>query len=83
MWYKPIRALTIRGIKLANANCAVQTDLFNDYARRDKQRSLDDAIDDIRARYGYRAVFNACLTDGLPIAQDKCETVPMPSPMFR
>ncbi len=83
MWYKPIRALTIRGIKLANANCAVQTDIFNDYTLRDKQRSLDDAIDDIRARYGYRAVFNACLKDGLPVAQDKCETVPMPSPMFR
>ncbi len=82
-WEKPIRSLTIRGIKLISASASVQTDIFNDYALRDKRKRLDDAIDELRERFGYRAVFAASLKDGLPVAQDKCETVPMPSPMYR
>ncbi len=82
-WEKPIRSLTIRGIKLTGSADSVQTDIFNDYNLREKRRKLDDAIDELRERFGYRAVFPACLKDGLPLATDKCETVPMPSPMYR
>ena len=60
-----------------------RTPLRAEPRRIDRDALLRVEEDDIRARSGYRAVFNACLKDGLPIAQDKCETVPLPSPMFR
>ena len=82
-WEKPIRALTIRGINPDSASAPIQLDMFNDYIPRAKQKALDDAIDGIRSRYGVHAVFNACLMGDLGMANDKCETVPMPSPMYQ
>ena len=61
----------------------VQTDLFSDYLRREKRREADDCIDGIRNRYGYRAIGPAALREIPPVATDKCETVPMPPPMYR
>jgi len=61
----------------------VQTDLFHDEERRDRRRRLDDTVDALRGRFGERIVIPACLTHEVPVAQDRCETVPMPSPMFR
>ena len=57
-WEKPIRALTIRGINPDSASAPVQLDLFNDYVPRLKQKALDDAIDEIRNRYGTQALKN-------------------------
>ena len=82
-WLKPVRALTIRGINPISESAPVQLDIFNDYAPRGKQKDLDDAIDDIRRRFGNRAIFNACLMGDLHMANDRCETVPMPSPMYQ
>lgn len=58
-WLKPVRALTIRGINPISESAPVQLDIFNDYVPRGKQKDLDDAIDDIRRRFGNRAIFNA------------------------
>ena len=82
-WEKPIRALTIRGINPDSASAPIQLDLFNDYVPRAKQKALDDAIDGIRNRFGERAIFNACLMKDVGMANDHCETVPMPSPMYQ
>ena len=78
-----VRALTVRGIDPVPADGAVQTDLFGDWRRRERQRRLDDAVDDIRTRFGYDSIRPAGLMGDLAMAQDKCETVPMPAPMFR
>ncbi|MBQ2957089.1 MAG: DNA polymerase IV [Clostridia bacterium] len=82
-WEKPVRALTIRGINLVSAQQPVQTDLFSDYARRDKRRALDDAVDEIRRRFGYRSICAASLMGDLKMAQDRCETVIMPGVMYQ
>ena len=82
-WPKPVRALTVRGIKMSSASAPVQVDMFNDYQRREKQRSLDDAIDEIRRRWGYTAIRPASLMGHMLLATDKCETVPMPGLMYR
>jgi DNA polymerase-4 len=82
-WEKPIRALTIRGINPDSASAPIQLDLFNDYAPRAKQKALADAVDGIRSRFGERAIFNACLMKDIGMANDRCETVPMPSPMYQ
>ena len=57
--------------------------IFNDYVRRDRQRDLDRTIDEIRRRYGYNAIRAAALMGDLQMAQDRCETVMMPSLMYQ
>ena len=82
-WDKPIRALTVRAINPCSASSPIQVSLFDDYSSRLKQKALDDAIDAIRGRYGENSVYNACLMGRPGMATDKCETVPMPSPMYQ
>jgi len=82
-WIKPVRALTIRGINLIPANQPTQIDMFCNYRARERRKSLDDTIDDIRRRFGYHSICAASLLGDLKMAQDKCETVTMPGLMFR
>lgn len=83
MWHKPVRALTIRGINLIPINQPLQLDIFNDAERREKRRALDNAVDDLRSRFGYRTLCAASLLGENKLAQDKCETVLMPGIMYR
>jgi DNA polymerase-4 len=82
-WHKPVRALTIRGINPGSEAAPLQTDMFNDYLRHEKRKKADDAVDEIRNRLGNRAVFAASLMGNPNMALDRCETVPMPNPMYR
>ena len=82
-WPKPVRALTVRGISPVPESAPLQTDLFCDFLQREKRRKVDDAVDDLRARFGARIIFPASLQGHLPLATDKCETVPMPGPMYQ
>jgi hypothetical protein len=34
-------------------------------------------------RFGYGIICPASLMGQMPVAQDRCETVPMPSPMYQ
>ncbi|MEG1516296.1 MAG: DNA polymerase IV [Clostridia bacterium] len=82
-WEKPVRALTVRGINLIPENQPVQIDLFEGYTRRDRQKTLDDTIEEIRRRFGSRAIYAAALMGDLKMAKDKCEMVIMPGLMYR
>ena len=81
-WEKPVRALTIRGIGIAGADDPEQADLFSDIESRVKRRHADDAIDDIRARFGYTSIKPASLVNEGLTATDRCEDVKMPALMF-
>lgn len=83
MWHKPVRALTIRGINLIPINQPLQLDIFNDAERREKRRALDNAVDDLRSRFGYHTLCAASLMGENKLAQDKCETVLMPGLMYK
>jgi len=83
MWHKPVRALTIRGINLIPINQPLQLDIFNDAERRERRRALDNAVDDLRSRFGYQTLCAASLLGENKLAQDKCETVLMPGMMYR
>ena len=74
-WDKPVRALTIRGINLVSARQPVQLDMFCNAEARERRRALDDCVDEIRRRFGNRAICAASLMGDLKMAQDKCETV--------
>jgi len=82
-WMKPVRALTVTGINLISENQPVQLDLFHDSERREKIKRADMAVDDIRRRFGYRAIRAASLMGDLKMAQDKCESVIMPNIMYQ
>ena len=81
-WFKPVRAITIRGINLVSERQPLQLDVFCDYQRRERRRTLDDTIDDIRHRYGQGAIFSASLMGDRKLAQDKCDLVMMPGMMY-
>lgn len=81
-WFKPVRAITIRGINLVTERQPLQLDVFCDYQRRERRRTLDDTIDDIRHRYGQGAIFSASLMGDRKLAQDKCDLVMMPGMMY-
>ena len=82
-WYKPVRALTVRAIRLHPDLSPVQLDCFGRALDREKRRRLDDAVDEIRRRFGEGSVSPAALLGELGMAKDQCETVPMPGMMYR
>ena len=81
-WRQPVRALTIRAVNLLSDEAPLQLDLFSDAARHEKRRRLDDAVDEVRRRFGPGAVRPASLMADAKMAQDRCELVPMPGLMF-
>lgn len=56
-----IRAITIRGIDLVPQNEPEQLSLLVDQQRRDRRIQLEDTVEDIRRRFGKRAISYACL----------------------
>lgn len=82
-WIMPVRALTVRAINLRPKNEPEQIDLFTDMRQLERLDRLDDCIEDIRRRFGKRAVFQACLLGELKMPFDNREKVVMPGVMGR
>lgn len=82
-WIMPVRAVTVRAIKLRPKNEPEQIDLFTDMRQLERLDRLDDCIEDIRRRFGKRAVFQACLLGDLKMPFDNREKVVMPGVMGR
>ena len=55
-WQKPIRSVGVRGADLVNDNYWEQIDLFSSVEFREKQMKVDEAVDDIRCRFGFYSV---------------------------
>ncbi len=55
-WDKPVRSVGVRGADLVNDNYWEQLDLFSTAEYREKQMKADNAIDDIRRRFGFFSV---------------------------
>lgn len=60
-WHRPIRAVSVRGIYLEEASLPTQLSLYSDLAKLDKREKLDKAIQDIRHKFGEKAINHACL----------------------
>ena len=82
-WHIPVRAVTIRGINLVPQNQCEQLSLFVDRTKHDKRMLLQDAIEDIRRRFGKRSIYNAILMGDLKMPGDGRDLVRMPSPMYQ
>ena len=81
-WQNPVRAVCVRAIDLVPQTVPDQLTLFDDPVKRDRREKLQDAIEDIRRRYGKRAVTCATLLGGLPIPDDGRDKVKMPGMMY-
>lgn len=59
----PIRLLGVQASRLSE-DALIQTDLFEDSAKREKLSKLDAAVDSIRGKFGEDAVKRACFIGG-------------------
>ena len=82
-WGTKVRAVTVRAIELAPKDQAEQLSLFVDNSQRERRERLEDAIEEIRSRFGKRAITNAILMGDLKMPDDGRHTVKMPGLMYR
>lgn len=82
-WSTPVRAVCVRAINLVPQGQPEQLDLFTDFAYLEKMNKLDLAIEEIRRRFGKRAVYSACLMGDLKMLGDGRCSVTMPGMMYR
>ena len=82
-WTDHVRAVTIRGIDLVPKKEAEQLSLFVDTEKRDRRVRLEDAIEDIRRRFGKHALSYACLMGDLKMPDDGRHIVTMPGLMYQ
>lgn len=82
-WSNKVRAVTVRAINLVPQNEPQQIDLFTDVAYLDKLSRLGNAVEDIRRRFGKRAIFSACLLGDLKMPVDGRDKVRMPGMMYK
>ena len=82
-WNNAVRAVTVRGINLIPRDRPLQLDMFGDEAARARRQKLEDAIDEIRGRFGNRAVYAASLMGDLHMPGDGRHEVTMPGLMYQ
>lgn len=81
-WGTKVRAVTVRAIELVPKDQPEQLTLFVDHAQREKRERLQEAIEEIRGRYGKRAITNAILMGDLKMPDDGRHIVKMPGLMY-
>ncbi len=79
-WLYDIRSVTVTAINLQSENCPVQLEMTGDYKKHEKQKKIDDAVMDIRRRFGEKAVFNCCLMTEEKLPENKGK---VPAPFMR
>ena len=82
-WQRYVRALCVRAIDLVPQETPDQLSFFDDPARRRKREALQDAVEEIRSRFGKRSVTYASLTGDLKMPDDGRDMVRMPSLMYQ
>ena len=82
-WSNKVRAITVRAINLRPKNEVVQMTLFTDVAKMQRREKLDDAIEEIRRRFGKKAIYSAALMGDLKMPGQKSAEVIMPGIMYR
>ena len=82
-WQNKVRAVTVRAINLIPADTPYQISIFEDAAQRERRERLDNAIEEIRGRFGKRAIYSACLMGNLKMPSDGRDKVVMPGMMYQ
>ncbi len=82
-WSYDVRAVSVRAINLKDENTPEQLCLYTDYHKHEKQQKIDDAVMDLRRRFGENSVFNCCLLTENKIPGHNKDKIPLPKRMYR
>lgn len=83
-WYHKVRAVTVRAIDLAPKNdVSDQLSIFIDTTKLQVRERLEDAIEEIRERFGKQAITYATLLGDIKMPEDGREKVRMPGIMYQ
>ena len=82
-WKEPVRSVTVRAINLVSAKEPEQICLFSDPIRLEKEEKLFLAIEEIRRRFGKRAIYPAALMKDLKMPEYRDHGLIMPGVMNR
>jgi DNA polymerase-4 len=81
-WINNVRAVTVRAINLAPEGDPQQFDLFTDTERIEKQDQLETTVEDIRRRFGKKAIYAAALMGDIKMPNRGNEEIIMPGLMY-
>ena len=82
-WGSKVRAVTVRAIDLVPQSTPQQMSIFVDRGKVDKKERLQDAIEQLRDRFGKHAITYGALLGDLKMPDDGRHQVKMPSPMYQ
>ena len=82
-WTIPVRAVTVRAINLVPSDRPEQLTFFDDAGDHERRAKLDEAIDDIRRRFGKRAIYQASLMGDIKLPGHGVHEVMMPGMMYQ
>ena len=82
-WRGKVRAVTVRAIDLVPHSASEQLSMFCDHEKVMRREQLEDAVEEIRARFGKHSLTYGALLGDLKMPDDGREIVKMPSMMYR
>lgn len=82
-WGSKVRAITVRAIDLVPQNEADQLSMFVDTERLTRREKLEDAIEELRGRFGKHAITYGILLGNLKMPNDGRDSVKMPGMMYQ
>lgn len=82
-WSSKVRAVTVRAIDLVPQNEADQLSMFVDTERLTRREKLEDAIEELRGRFGKNAITYGILLGDLKMPDDGRHSVKMPGMMYQ
>lgn len=77
-----MRTVTVRAINLVPQTATEQLSFFMDIQRTEKRERLEDAVEDLRSRFGKQAITYGCLLHNLKMPLDGRNNVKMPGMMY-
>ena len=82
-WGSKVRAVTVRAIDLVPQNTPNQLSIFVNAEKLDRRERLQDAIEELRGRFGKTAITYATLLGDLKMPDDGRHQVKMPGLMYQ
>lgn len=82
-WRTKVRAVTVRAIELVPKTYPDQLSLFVDTRRLERLEKVEDAVEEIRGRFGKGAITYAALLGDLKMPNDGRHKVKMPGLMYQ
>jgi len=82
-WRREVRSLSVRAIGLIPISDPYQGDFFTDAEKHEKIERFDNAVEDIRNRFGKNAIFSASLMGDLKMPGKAGNEMKLPGMMYK